>query len=404
MIQKIKSKFLNLLALGKRKIKVDLRYLIKSNFWLGIGTAISAISSFVLAVAFANFISPENYGTYKFVLSFYSILAIAGLSGFGSATTRAVARGFEGEFLKNFKIQAIGSTFGTLVAFGISFYYFTHLNPVLGWAFIITGAALPFIESLALYDALLMGKSKFKKMTIFGAVAQITATVAMILATFLGFNVIGLLLVFFGSWIAIRTAVFIYVLKKFKPNSKTEDGTAKLGGHLSLMGVLNNIATYLDRIVLFHFLGAAEVAVYSFAIAPAEQIKGLLKNTNSIAMPRFSQRSEEELKSTMLRKMLLMGIVVGLVIVAYIVASPYIFKILFPRYLSSIGLSQIFAISLLGTVANLPISAMKSLSKLKGLYIYNISSSILTIGLVIVLTPVFGLMGTIIARTISRLI
>jgi O-antigen/teichoic acid export membrane protein len=403
VLKKIKSKFLNLLALGKRTIKIDLHYLIKGNFWLGMGTAVSAISSFVLAVVFANFTSPENYGTYKFVLSFYSILAIAGLSGFGPATIRAVARGFEGEFLKNFKIQAIGSTLGSLVAFGISIYYFTHHNSILGWAFIITAIALPLIESLVLYDALLMGKSEFKKMTGYGAIAQFTATAFIVLAAFLGFGVIGLLLTFFGSWIIIRTVVFIYVFKKIKPNDKTEHGTTKLGGHLSLMGVLNNIATYLDKIALFHSLGAAEVAIYSFAIAPAEQIKGLLKNTNTIAMPRFSQRSEEELKSTMPRKMLIMGTVVGIIILAYIIASPYVFRILFPKYLSSIGLSQIFAISLLGTIANLPVSAMKSLSKIKGLYVYNISSSILTIGLIIFLTPSFGLIGTIAARVISRL-
>lgn len=404
MFLKIKNKLAGIIIRGGRYAKVDLLYLVGGNFWLGIGTAVSAGTAFVLALAFGNFVTPETYGTYRFVLSFYSILALAGLSGFGPATVRAVAKGFEGNFFRSFKIQALGSLAGTAVSFAIATYYFINHNNLLGFSFIILGVALPFIESLVLYDALLSGRREFKKLTKYGAIAQILAMAILLGGIFLHFGVIGLLLIFFFGWTAIRFLFFIYIVKKFKPNKKTKEGTVKLGAHLTLMGVLTNVATYLDRIAIFHFLGAAQVAIYSFAIAPSEQLKGLFKNTSTLAIPRFSQRSEAELKNTMLRKMAIMAVVITAVIISYIILAPLLFKLLLPKYTSSIFPSQIFIISLLGVIVNLPLSAMKSLSKIRGLYFYNTASSIINIVLILILTPVYGLMGTIMARLITRFV
>ena len=44
------------------------------------------------------------------------------------------------------------------------------------------------------------------------------------------------------------------------------------------------------RILAFHYLGAVELAIYSFAIAPPEQIKGVFKFLGTLALPKFSKR------------------------------------------------------------------------------------------------------------------
>jgi O-antigen/teichoic acid export membrane protein len=391
-----------LISLG-RLVGVDVLYLTRGSFWLGTTNVVSGATAFILALAFGNLVSPETYGTYRFVLSFYSILALTGLSGFGPAVVRAVAKGFEGDFFRSFKIQMFGSTAGSLISFGIAVYYFLHHNSTLGAGFIVLGLVLPFIESLTLYGALLAGRREFKKSAKYDIIAQLLATGALLGAIFLRFNVVGLLLTFFSAWVGIRLFLFFYIIRKFQPNKKIEEKTMRLGSHLTLMGVLNSIAAYLDKIAIFHYLGAAEVAIYSFAMAPPEQLKGLFKNIGTLAVPRFSQRTEEELKKTMLKKTLLAALAVGICIAAYVIAAPLFFKILFPKYLSSIFLSQIFAVSLFGVIANLPVSAMKALSKIKELYFYNIVSSIITIALVLVLTPSYGLMGVVMARLLARL-
>lgn len=402
MVGTIKNKVERFLEWGEEKTGTDIPYAAKGNFFLGIGTIISALSSFAIALAFGNFADPETYGTYRFVLSYYSILAVAGLSGFGPATVRAVARGFEGEFFKSFKVQALGSLAGSFISFGLSFYYFINQNQILGFGFLILGVALPFVESLALYNAFLTGRQEIKKLTKYDVIAQVIATLMLAGAIFLRLDVIGLLLVFFCGWTTVRLFFFLYIIKKYRPNKKTENTTTRLGTHLTLMGLLSNVASYLDRIVIFHFLGAIEVAIYSFAIAPAEQFKSFLKNINTLAMPRFSQRSEIELKNTMIKKMFLMGLIIAAAIAIYVPLAPIFFKTFLPKYMSSVLPSQIFIISLLGITATLPISAMKSLAKVRALYFSNIVSSIITIVLIITLTPTYGLMGTVLARLIAR--
>lgn len=402
MLSKIKEKLSAFLISLGRLVGVDVLYLTKGGFWLSTTNVVSGATAFILALAFANLVSPETYGTYRFVLSFYSILALAGLSGFGPAVVRAVAKGFEGDFFRSFKIQMFGSAVGSLISFGIAGYYFLHHNQILGAGFVILGLALPFIESLTLYGALLVGRREFKKSAKYDIIAQLLATGALLGVIFLRFNVVGLLLTFFVAWVGIRLFFFIYIIKKFRPNKKTEEKTIRLGSHLTLMGFLSSIAAYLDKIAIFHYLGAAEVAIYSFAIAPPEQLKGLFKNINTLAVPRFSQRTEQELKNSMAKKTLLAALIVGFCIAAYVIAAPFFFKIFFPKYLSSIPLSQIFAISLLGIIVNLPMSAMKALSKINGLYFTNITSSIITIALILILTPSYGLIGAVMARVLSR--
>lgn len=383
--------------------KTDILYLARGNFWLGFNTVVGSIASLAIALAFGNFISKETYGIYRFILSFYSILALAGLGGFSSAAVRAVAKGFEGEIIRTFKIQFLSSVAGSIISFGIAAYYFLVGNNIIGVGFVILGLALPLIESLIIYEALLNGRKDFKVLSQYSIWSQLFAGAILLAGIFYGLSSAGLLAVYFGGWIAVRAFFFAYTRKKYRPNRLLSGETIKLGAHFTLMGVLNQIATYLDKIIIFHFLGAAEVAVYSFAIAPTEQLKGLFKNIGTLALPRFSERTESELKKTMLRKMLIMFAVVGSVIVVYITTAPFLFKLLLPKYTSSIFLSQIFSISLLGVLANLPVTAMKSLSKIKALYVYNAILPIINIVLLLTLIPVYGLMGAVAARTIIRI-
>jgi O-antigen/teichoic acid export membrane protein len=131
-------------------------------------------------------------------------------------------------------------------------------------------------------------------------------------------------------------------IKKLKPNSKTELGTISYGKHLSLMGVIGLVAGQIDKILIFHFLGAAELAIYSIAIAPPEQIKALLKNIKNLALPKFSEKSISEIKKTIYQKMAKLFLILIFIVGIYWFIAPYIFKMFFPQYLESLFYSQIF--------------------------------------------------------------
>jgi O-antigen/teichoic acid export membrane protein len=170
------------------------------------------------------------------------------------------------------------------------------------------------------------------------------------------------------------------------------------------MAVITTAATYLDRILIFHYLGTVQVAIYSVAIAFPEQMKAVLKIVQTLVLPKFSRRNKEEVKKSVRIYSWKLGLAILMAILLYLVGAPYIFDLFFPNYTDSVFYSQLFALSLLTSVAILPNAALQSQMAQKELYLCNTLTSLLQIALLFGLTRTFGLTGVIAARVIGRFV
>ena len=404
MIKELKQKIYNLLRWSEKYTKTDMVYLTKGGSWLTLGNIVSSASSFLLAIAFANLLPKETYGIYKYILSIAGILAIPTLSGMGTAITQAVARGYEGSFLPALKTKIRWGLLGGLASLALAGYYYFNDNTTLTISFLITAVFLPFMNSFGTYNALLQGRKLFGISTKYGIISQIIAIAILIATLFFTKNLFLIILAYFASWTILRFIFLKITLKNFPPNLNQDPQTLSYGKHLSLINVLNAIAGQLDKILLFHFLGSAPLAIYSFAIAPPEQIKGLLKSIQPLALPKFAQKDKEEIKKTIFKKTGKFFLILIPVTAFYIIIAPFLYKIFFPQYLDSIFYSQIFAISLLTAIATLPVAALQSQMAKKQLYQWNIYGSLLQILLLFVFVWSYGLWGVILARVITRFI
>ena len=328
-MQKIKGKIYHLLRWSEKYFKTDMVYLAKGGSWLTLGQIVSSASSFLLAIAFANLLPKETYGIYKYVLSIMGILAIPTLSGMSTAITQAVARGYEGSFSPVLKTKIRWGLLGGLASLVLAGYYYFNGNTTLTISFLISAAFLPFMDSFGIYNALPQGRKLFGISSRYGIISQIAGVSTMITAVFLTNNLFIILLAYFIPWTLMRFIFLQITLKKFPPNQNQDPKTISYGKHLSLIGVIGTIASYLDRILIFHFLGAVEVAIYSFAIAMPEQIKGYFKNISTLTLPKLSKRSFKEINSVLYKRLLKLFIAGGLIAGIYILAAPYIFKIFF---------------------------------------------------------------------------
>jgi len=403
MISKIKKKAKEILLWSQKYTKTDMIYLARGGFWLTLGQAISSISSFLLAIAFANLLPKETYGTYKYILSIASILAIPTLSGMGTAVTQAVARGYEGSLIPALKTKIRWGLLGGLASLILAGYYFYQGNATLTISFLISAVFLPFMDSFGIYDSLLQGRKLFDISTKYFIISQIIAIASLIAVLFFTKNLFLILFTYFASWTLMRFIFFKITLKKFSPNPSQDPQTISYGKHLSLMGIIGTIASYLDRLLIFHYLGAAEVAIYSIAIAPPEQIKSLFKSIGTLALPKFAPKSKEEIQKTTIEKTLKLALAVTGITAIYIIATPLIYKIFFPRYTESILFSQIFAISLITIPLLIPYSALQARASKKELYLFTTFSSIFQIIALLIGIYFYGLMGIIIARIITRI-
>ena len=70
-----------LLRKSERYFKTDMVYVARGGFWVTAGNIVSALAAFGLAVAYANLLPKESYGTYKYILSLAGIIGAFSLTG-----------------------------------------------------------------------------------------------------------------------------------------------------------------------------------------------------------------------------------------------------------------------------------------------------------------------------------
>lgn len=385
--------------------KTDMVYLARGGFWAIFGQIIVSLGTFLLAIAFAHFVSKEAYGEYKYVLSIASILGTFTLNGIGLAVTKSVADGFEGTlnyaFWKNIK----WSILFFVMTFGLSVYYFINGNSGLGTSLVLVGCLSPFWSSTNLYNAYLIAKKDFKRSAVYyNIIGNIFPSICIFIAILLTNKPFYLVTVFFVSNTLIGFILYARTVKLYKPNNKVDTGTIGYSKHLSFMGILGGLAANIDQVLIFHYIGAVQLAIYNFASAIPSQVKGPIKSLASLIFPKFTERSEVEIRAGMKNKFILLFVANVVMVSAYIISAPYIFRIFFPNYMEAVLYSQILSVSLLGFISIPAETYFMAKEKIKEQYIANISTSILQIVVMFVFVSWLGLLGVVIARVIIRIL
>lgn len=408
MVHRLQKKLINLLRWSQTYIKTDMVYLASGGFWLVLGQVISTLAALALAVSFAHLVSPETYGTYKYLLSLAGLFAIFSLPGINTALARATAQGHESIIHSVTRSRIRYACLGSIVAILGSAYYFVNVNIELALALLIIAATLPLFDTLTTYLFYFVGKRRFDLRTKYYALTQIVSTAVLIATLSLTDNLLLILIAYFVPLISIRTALYLHIARTI-PRTVSSDQEAEVkqyGIHLTAMQVLSIIANEVDKILIWKFFGPVQVAVYTFALAIPEQIKGPLKGIGELAFPKFAEQTPEQVRQNrpaLFHKLALYALVLFGASILYILAAPYIFLFLFPQYMESITYSQWFALSMVTGVASVPNALLSAQKKTKTQYFISTVQPILTIGLLVVLIPLYGIMGAIIALMVSRL-
>lgn len=391
------------LRFSEKYLKTDMVYIAKGSFWMTIGQGIAVVSSLFLSMVLARTISQELYGDYKFILSIAGIIGGLSLSGLGSSLTQAVAKGNQGTIYESFRTQLIWGSLLSLVSLFTSLYYYLNDHIAFSIAFIIISLTLPITNSFSMYGAFLSGMKDFKRSTLYWIVTQLfNVFIVSIIAIFKP-SVVLLVIGYFGSTFILSIIFYIRVIRLYKPDPKTNDSSMiKYGHHLSIMGFIGTIANQVDKILLFHFIGSAPLAVYSFANAIPEQARSFFKNIFNIGFPKFAELKEDELRKSISDKIMRLTAISVIVVIVYYFTSPYIYKIFFPKYIESIFYSQIYMLGLI-TFPGIALFAsyFQIIKDTKTLYKLNIIGNVATIIFGLILIPKLGILGAVIENGIS---
>jgi len=401
----LRNHIYQLLRRSEGFFKTDMIYLTKGGFWFTVSSIIVSFMSFLLAISFAHFLTKEAYGEYKFVLAMVGILSSLTLSGLGSSVMRSVSRGFEGTLKYAFWTNIKWSIISFLGALGIAIYYFINDNYSLGLAILIAGSFSPFLSSTNLYSSYLTAKKDYKRHAIyFDILGNLLPYLTLFITMLITNNPLWLVSVYFSSNTLIGIILYRRVIKIYKPKPEIDNESLGYSKHLSLMNILNGVANNIDQILVFHYIGAAQLAIYNFATAIPNQTKGPLKGLANLMFPKFVERDEKEIQGNMKHKYMMMFFAALIMTIVYVLIAPFIFNTFFPKYTDSILYSQVFAISFLAITFNPAGIYLSAKKKIKEQYIGAIFTSLTQIITVTISVIYWGLIGLVVARVVVRII
>lgn len=393
------------IAIGERYMHTDLRYLLGGGSWLFLGQLVGIGTSLFLAIGYAHFLSMETYGTYKYVLSIFGLLSIFTLPSMETAAIRGISRGHDGIFWDSLRYRITGGAIASIVCFAIAVYYFFSEQILLATVFLISAPLLIALDPSSHYAALLQGKKLFRQTAIYSIILQLGVGVLLFLAILLSDNLIILIATFLVANIALRILFFIITVRTSSPNTSKDEDSLVLGKHMSVAVILGTISSRLDAILLFHFLGPAALAIYSFSKAATDNLQSAFKLINgTLAFPKFAAQDKEVLKKTLWRKVLIAHAFTIPISIAVILAIPYLYRFAFPAYTESIIYAQVMLVFLAFSPVRFISTAITAQAPIRLYYAVALTNPIVLSMALFICVPIWGIWGAIAASAAQQII
>jgi len=402
MLPALRSRLYGILRWSERYTKTDMVYLASGSFWIGIGQVSNAAAGFVSALVFGNLLPRDAYGVYKYILTLSSMLGSFSLTGLRTALTRSVSRHHDGDLQKGFWLSVRWSLLMVAASFALGLYYFWQGNFTLGAGMLIFGSFSPILNGANLYAYYLNGARRFKQENLYSIGRDWIPLFALASTLFVTKNVVVISLVYFASNTAAAYLFYLHTLRSVPPSSTTSTDLVSYSTHLSAMAVLSGVITQADKLLVFHYLGATELAVYSFATAMPNQLQSAFKTLYTLALPKFSLKETADLKKIIFKRILQAGLLGVVATGAYVLAAPYIFYWFFPLYLDAIPYTELFAFTiLLSATGSITSVYFDSQSEVQKKYIITIFSNLSKLVLMMVLLRYMGMAGIIVGILVS---
>jgi len=395
LVTKTRDSIYQLLRWIEKYTKTDMVYLAKGGLWLTVSKVVGIFTSLALSIAFANMLSKESYGVYKYIISFAGILSIPTLVGMNDSLSRSIAKGYEGSLWSVIKTKIRWGIIGIAGGLALAGYYFYQENYLLGLGFLVIALLSPIMDSVIMHGAYLQGKKKFKLLSILNSISQVTTVAAIIIALIFSKNVPLIILSSYGTNFTVRGLAFLYTLRRYPPNNKIDSSTIAFGKHLSVMQIFSGIVNNIDKILMWHLVGPVELAVYSFALAPVNQGKSFLRSLTTLAFPKLAQQDPKILRQTLLPKIARLCALMTIFVAAYILLAPYLYRVLFPSYMDAILYTRYYALYIFLFPLSLVGSTFVAQGQHRYLYILRTATPAVKIGLLLILLPLFGIAGAI---------
>jgi len=400
-MNKMKDRFVSLLRSSERYTNLDMVYFASGSFWQTFGQACNSALALVLVIVFANFLPKETYGTYRYLISLASVLNVLTLTGMSQAVAQAVANGRDGALRTSVRYQLKWNLLLMLASWVVGAYYIWNANFSYGIALFVLSLSTPFSAALNTYGPYLGAKRQFRLNNIFGVLSTFIYVLGMLVAIFVSGEVIWLIIAYAVTTAGANILFYALTLHMFHPPIEPADDVLKYGRHLTYIELMTPVVAQLDSILLTHFWGPAQLAIYSIAMAIPNRVVPFIKNLVNVGFPKIVTKTVDELDRRLYQR-LAQGILIGIACAgAYALVAPYLFKYLLSQYLDAVFYTQLLAASFVFAMPTRYVSILLTAKRQsKAIFITNLINNILLLVLYIALGTLGGILGLITAKLI----
>jgi O-antigen/teichoic acid export membrane protein len=391
----------------QKKFNFDAHYFLKGGFWLTLTQVIVVLAGIITTSLFAHYLSETDYGIYRYLIGLAVLFSSFSLTGLGQSILQTAAKKYYRFYQETIRLNFLYSLSITAISLGGAIYYFINENIILSLGCVLIAIFQPIINGFQNTQAFLQGSRRFREATIAQGIKVLVVSLLCVATLFFTKNVITLLLMYLGSN-ALVNIIFHLVYRPKQAPTTPEDISLQYVAYAkstSIRNIISSISNRLDTVLIFTQLGAAELAVYTIATIIPEQIKASFKNLASLLLPKYAKHENVDvLKRSVPKRSLQLFLLLLAVTILYIIAAPYVYELLFPKYQTAILLSQISALAFPTFILYIPYSILQSRLAESELHKITLYSSIFQVVTIFGFIFFFGLLGAIIARLLYRII
>ncbi len=393
-----------LAALGDR-FELDIGYFLRGGLWLSLPILVDHLLGFLRSVAFARLTEQTTYGTFGFVISITGTVAILTLPGMNTALAETVARGNLGSLADAVRTRARWGILGSILLAGTAVYYVSLQRQELALALLLGAALLPLTSSLQVIHAYYSGRKRFEMVSLMSSGLLILTTAALLIALWLEKGLLWLVLINSGVQVLFDLFFYLRAIRHIHNAPRDLDMVA-YGRSLTWAQAISTVALQLDSVILGFSASFVDVAIYSIANVFPKSIGSITKTLTPLAMPKIAQKPDKQVYSTKTRRNLSILLLLNLFMVTVaILALPTLIRLLYGEgYAASIRYAQLLMISVaVSWPSSFFTAALQARKQTRSIYQFNLIYGILQVGTLVVFVPLWGILGIVISRIVTRL-
>lgn len=376
-------------------------------------TIISLGASFLLMLAFANLISPQELGVYQYIIAISSLIASISLTGGNTAIIRAVGKK-DYHFLPTVFRYTLLSFIPTItIAIVVSLYYLYQENIYLAAGIFFSTILILILQYLIRYNFIYVAIEKFKISNYVLKAVSIGPLIILVPILFFTSNPSLLSILYFASSALTVSLVIWYfnmpslvneLIESSPSKNKDTDKHLSFAIHQSVITLVNSATAHIDKVLIFQMLGAQATAIYFISVSIPDRLRNIIKQFDSYLFSKFAKHSAIATQQNLHFKFFIMLLAIIPFYLAYILTAPIFFKLFISQYQEAIPLTIIYGLTLFAGAIIVPQSSLKAHANSKIFYILSFLYGIIKFTSLFLGVYYYDLLGAIWASTFSLII